>query len=151
MRGAGPALGLALASLLGLNAAAGCGPERGADGVRRVTMEGEIIDPQCYYTHGGRGLAHRSCALFCARGGQDLAFLNRVRDQVIPVIAGRHGQNPNDSLYRWVGYPVIVHGALFGKRGGRALRVDRVQSAGGSGGAPPPGDSVGTDPARPVG
>jgi hypothetical protein len=92
-------------------------------------MEGEIVDPQCYFTHGGRGLAHRACALYCARGGQDLAFLNRSGGRVIPIIAARHGQNPNDSLYRWVGFSVVVQGALFEKNGVRALRVDLVRLA----------------------
>ena len=106
-----------------------CGARPAASAGQAVTLEGEVIDPQCYFTHGGRGLAHRSCALYCARGGQDLAFLNRVGDRVIPIVAGRHGENPNDSLYRWAGHPVIVSGALFEKRGSRALRVDAIRFA----------------------
>ena len=39
-----------------------------------VTMKGEIIDPQCYFTHDSRGLAHAGCAAICAKGGQGLAF-----------------------------------------------------------------------------
>jgi hypothetical protein len=111
---------LALLLALTLAPLAGCGTSRAA---RTVTLEGEVIDPQCYFTHGGQGLAHRDCALMCARGGQGLAFLNRAGGRVYPIIAGRHGANPNDSLYAVVGYPVLVHGTLYEVRGQRALLV----------------------------
>ena len=118
------------ARLLGFAAlalAAGCGRERSA---RAVTLEGEIIDPQCYFTHGGQGLAHRDCALMCARGGQGLAFLNRAGGRVYPIIADRHGANPNDSLYAVVGYPVLVSGMLYEVKGQRALQVARAKRLG---------------------
>jgi len=103
---------------------AGCGAPRAS---RAVTLEGEIIDPQCYFTHGGQGLSHRDCALLCARGGQTLAFLNRAGGRVYPIIAGRHGANPNDSLYAVVGYPVLVRGILYQVRGQQALRVEHAE------------------------
>lgn len=99
-------------------------------------MEGEFIDPACYFTHGGQGPAHRECALTCARTGQDLAFLNRAGGRIYPIIAARHGTDPNDSLYAVVGYPVIVRGTLYETRGQRALvvanaeRVDAGAAAG---------------------
>ena len=114
---------LALAILL----TAGCGAQRAVPVARSVTVEGEIIDPQCFFTHGGRGPGHRAGALLCARGGQDLAFLNRAGGRVYPIIAARHGQNPNDSLDAVVGYPVVVVGALYETGGLRALRVDGIK------------------------
>jgi hypothetical protein len=113
----------AIVLLLAL-ALAGCGASRHA---QAVTLEGEIIDPQCYFTHGGQGLSHRDCALMCARGGQSLAFLNRAGGRVYPIIAGRHGANPNDSLYAVVGYPVLVRGTLYEVRGQRALLVAHAE------------------------
>jgi hypothetical protein len=113
-----------LAALALPTALAGCASPAGA---RAVTMEGEIIDPQCWYTHGGSGLGHRDCALMCARGGQSLAFLNRAGQRVYPIIAAAHGANPNDSLYAVVGYPVIVHGTLFARGGQQALVVSRAE------------------------
>lgn len=105
---------------------AACQP-RVPDEGRKVTMEGEIVDPQCLFTHEGRGLAHRSCALMCARGGQDLAFMNRVGERVLPIIADRHGRNPNAKLYAVVGYPVLVEGTIYTRGKDRVLRVDRVE------------------------
>src|SRR5206468_1365283 len=94
---------------------------------RDVVMEGEIIDPQCWFTHGGEGLAHRACAQMCARGGQDLAFLNRSGGRVYPIIAPGHGANPNDSLVDVVGYPVVIEARLFVRHGQRAIMVRRVK------------------------
>ena len=125
-----PARFLAWLLVLALVPLCACGASRAS---RAVTLEGEIIDPQCYFTHGGVGLAHRDCALMCARGGQGLAFLNRVGGRVYPIIAGRHGENPNDSLYAGVGYPVLVRGTLYEVRGQQALRVvlaERLATAG---------------------
>jgi hypothetical protein len=116
--------------LLVLASSVGCSAPRAA---RAVTLEGEIIDPQCYFTHGGQGLAHRDCALMCARGGQSLAFLNRAGGRVYPIIAGRHGANPNDSLYAVVGYPVLVRGTLYEVRGQQALLVSRAERITGAG------------------
>lgn len=116
-----PALLLLVLSLAPL---AGCGASRAA---REVTLEGEIIDPACYFTHGGQGPAHRECALTCARAGQDLAFLNRSGGRIYPLIAPRHGEDPNDSLYAVVGYPVLVRGLIYQVRDQRALLVSHVE------------------------
>lgn len=122
-RGFGRALLAPLVLALALLPAS-CG---GGPGAQAVTLEGEIIDPQCYFTHGGRGPAHRDCALLCARGGQGLAFLNRAGGRVYPIIADRHGANPNDSLYAVVGYPVLVRGTLYERQGQRALLIKNAE------------------------
>jgi hypothetical protein len=94
---------------------------------REVVLEGEIIDPQCYFTHNATGEAHRPCAIHCGKGGQSFAFLNRAGGKVYPIIAGGHGQNPNDSLYAVVGYPVLVQGTIYEKNGQRVLLVARTE------------------------
>jgi hypothetical protein len=126
--------------------ACACDAARHARAGRTVTLEGEIVDPQCWFTHGARGLEHRSCAIFCARGGQDLAFLNRGDRVVYPVIAARHGLNPNDSLMAFAGYPVIVQGAFFGSGDQRVLRVDLIRRVDGLPPDPLPADTSGGDP-----
>ncbi len=130
---------------LALWLAAGCagGSRRG---VREVTLEGEVVDPQCYFTHGARGAAHRACALYCARGGQDLAFLNRAGQKVYPIIASGHGRNPNDSLLAVVGYPVVLMGRLYERNGRQALVVDRIRRLDGGAGKPAEAESVTVDP-----
>ena len=136
-RGAGAASALVIGLIAALIAGGSCGRPRQDVAGRAVTLEGEIIDPQCYFTHGGRGLAHRSCAIYCARGGQDLAFLNRAGDRMIPLVAARHGADPNAAVLRYVGYPVVVQGVFFEKSGQRVLRVDAIHRLDGG---PPPGE-----------
>lgn len=93
---------------------------------RSVRLRGEIIDPQCYFTHDGRGADHASCAVFCARGGQDLAFLDEADGRVYPLIAATHGMDPNHGLYSHVGRAVDMEGVLF-KRGATSfLLIQRV-------------------------
>lgn len=93
---------------------------------RSVKLRGEIIDPQCFFTHDGRGADHASCALFCARGGQDLAFLDDSDGRVYPLIAATHGMDPNHGLYPHVGKSVQMEGVLF-RRGATAfLLIQRV-------------------------
>jgi hypothetical protein len=110
---------------------------------RTVTLEGEIVDPQCWFTHGARGVEHRSCAAYCARGGQDLAFMNRGDQKVYPLIAARHGLDPNDTLIAYAGYPVMVQGAFFGAGQQRVLRVDGIRRVDGL-----PPDALPPDTAR---
>lgn len=93
---------------------------------RNVRLHGEIIDPQCYFTHDGRGADHAACALLCARGGQDLAFLDEADGRVYPLIAAAHGMDPNHGLTPHVGRAVDMEGVLF-RRGATAfLLIQRV-------------------------
>lgn len=95
--------------------------------VEAVTLEGEIIDPQCWYTHNGEGPGHARCAVSCARGGQNLAFLDRRSGEVYTILAAAHGQNPNDGLYDHVGVPVSVKGTSYRRGANRGLIVESVQ------------------------
>jgi len=93
---------------------------------RTVKLHGEIIDPQCYFTHDGRGADHAACAVMCARGGQDLAFLDEADGRVYPLIAASHGMDPNHGLIPHVGRVVDMEGVLF-RRGATAfLLIQRV-------------------------
>lgn len=142
-------IGLRVSAVLAVFLAIGCTGRGSSTGhgmtSRAVTLEGEIIDPQCYFTHGGgQGLAHRPCALFCARGGQNMAFLNRAGSRVYPIIAAKHGADPNDGLLGYVGYPVVIEGTWFGSKDQRVLRIDAVKRL--DGGAPVAPESVLVDP-----
>ena len=91
-----------------------------------VTMSGEIIDPQCYFTHGSRGAAHASCAAMCAKGGQGLAFLEDATGEVFPLIARAHGSNQNEGLVPHLGKPVQVRGVVYHNAGNAVLLVQSV-------------------------
>ena len=78
-----------------------------------VTVRGELIDPQCWFTHASRGPEHASCARMCAKGGQDLAFLHEATGVVYPLVAAGHGKDPNEKWIEYVGKPVQVKGTIY--------------------------------------
>ncbi len=94
--------------------------------VRPVTLEGELVDPQCWYTHNGEGKEHADCAVVCARGGQDLAFLDQKTGVLYSIIAQGHGKNPNDGMYGHVGKRVRVKGTAYTRAENRGLLVQSV-------------------------
>lgn len=97
--------------------------------VQTVTMEGELIDPQCWFTHNGEGLEHAGCARMCARGGQDLAFLDQETGALYGILAAGHGKNPNEGMYTHVGVRVRVKGTAYERGVNRGLIVQSVEPA----------------------
>lgn len=106
------------------------GPVAEAMGSRDVLLRGEIIDPQCYFTHDSRGLEHASCARMCAKGGQDMAFLDEASGRIWPLIAAGHGRNPNDGLLDHIGKPVEVEGVVFARGANEVLLIHKVSPLG---------------------
>lgn len=98
-----------------------------AASVVKVDLTGELIDPQCWFTHNGEGKNHASCAIKCAKGGQDLAFFDGRTGEVHTLIAMGHGTNPNDGLYGHVGVPVRVRGTLYKRGVNSGLIVENVE------------------------
>ena len=141
----GPGTYARLAAVL-LALLAGACMRKESDQARLVTLEGEIVDLQCYFTHGARGLDHRACALFCAKGGQNMAFLNRAGEKVIPIVGRHHGADPNDSTLAYVGYPVVMMGRLYERGGQRVLTVERVKRLDGLPAPPVTAESLTVDP-----
>jgi hypothetical protein len=100
--------------------------------VRSMTMKGEIVDPQCWIQHDGRGKAHTGCAIACAKAGQTLAFLDERTGTLYQLLAENHSSNPNEKWYGLVGKPLIVRGDVMGRGGMNAivLRTAVVDRAG---------------------
>lgn len=94
-----------------------------------VQLAGEIIDPQCYFTHDGRGLAHAACAVRCAEGGQGLSFLEEPSGKVYPLIAKAHGASQNEGLYPHIGMPVKVKGVVISRGENSVLLIQSVVPA----------------------
>ena len=119
--------GLVLAvAAMALPAAA---PVKAAPRFASVTMSGEIIDPQCYYTHDSRGMAHASCAAMCAKGGQGLSFLDDASGVVYPLIAKAHGASQNAGLLPHLGKPVQVKGVVYRKTSTAVLLIHSVAAS----------------------
>lgn len=93
----------------------------------QVQLVGEIVDPQCWFTHDGQGEDHRGCAVMCAEGGQGLALFETKTGRLYSIIAGSHGESPNKGLIEHVASPVRVSGTLFSRGSNQALVVQSVQ------------------------
>jgi hypothetical protein len=91
--------------------------------VKSMTMKGEIVDPQCWIQHDGRGMAHTGCALACAKAGQTLAFLDDRTGTLYQLLAENHSSNPNEKWYGLVGKPVIVKGDVMARGGMNAIVI----------------------------
>lgn len=100
-----------------------------AASVEKVTLTGELIDTQCWFTHNGEGKGHAACAVKCAKGGQDLAFLDTRTGEMHSLIASGHGKNPNEGLYDHVGVPVQVRGTLYKRGTNSGLLLENVALA----------------------
>ena len=88
---------------------------------KTVTMKGEIVDPQCWIQHDGRGLAHAGCATACAKAGQTLAFLDDKTGTLYQLLAENHSANPNEKWYGLIGKPVIARGDVMARGGMNAI------------------------------
>lgn len=113
-----------------------CGPRfaraHGEEAVKptAITAQGELIEPLCYFTHGSVGTDHISCATFCAKGGQNVAFLDKRTKHVYQLIAKDHGQNPTTPLLAFLGKPVTVSGQVYSQDGNSVLRIEHIQLVG---------------------
>jgi len=94
---------------------------------QQVQLVGELVDPQCWFTHDGQGEDHRDCAVMCAEGGQGLALYEAKTGRLYSIIAGSHGESPNKGLIEHVASPVRVSGTLFSRGSNQALVVQSIQ------------------------
>lgn len=95
--------------------------------VTKVNLTGEVVDPQCWFTHNGEGKDHAACAIKCAKGGQDLAFLDARTGEIHTLIATGHGADPNEQFYGHVGVPVRVRGTLYKRGVNSGLLVENIE------------------------
>jgi type 1 fimbria pilin len=106
--------------------AATAAAEKTTTKTKTVTMKGEIVDPQCWIQHDGRGLAHAGCATACAKAGQTLAFLDDKSGTLYQLLAENHSSNPNEKWYGVIGKPVIVRGDVMARGGMNAIVLRSV-------------------------
>ena len=99
---------------------------RVATQTENVTMNGEVVDPQCYFVHDSRGIAHAACAAKCAKGGQGMSFLDDATGVVYPLIARTHGVSQNEGLLQHLGKPIQVKGVVFRKGPSFVLLIQSV-------------------------
>ena len=98
-----------------------------ADDPKEVTVKGEVIDQVCFETkNGARGEAHRSCALSCAKRGNQMAIIEDGSDTVY-AIAGDYSENKNEKLIPFVAEKVEAKGTVTEEDGKKLLTITSIK------------------------
>ena len=101
---------------------------------KQITVVGEVVESQCYITglNGpGKGIAHKECALKCAKGGIPLSILDDKTGKL--YLAGQSKKamaGANDLLIPFIAEKVKVTGRVFEKGGIKMLLISKVSKEG---------------------
>jgi hypothetical protein len=81
-----------------------------------VNLEGEIVDPKCYFgaMKPGENIPHRDCAIRCISGGIPPVFAvkNQKGETNYMLLTDESGNAINDKILQYVGIPVRLKGNL---------------------------------------
>lgn len=104
-----------------------------------VTLQGEIIDPKCYFgvMKPGSGKPHRDCAIRCVEGGISPVFRtgNEKQEMNYYLLLDSTGKKMNERLVNYIGEPVSIEARaiqyddwviLYLNGGGNIKRVSRL-------------------------
>jgi hypothetical protein len=93
-----------------------------------VTLQGEIIDPKCYFgaMKPGRSKPHRSCAIRCISGGIPPVFVvrNGAGDTNYYLLTDKNGQAIHQEILDYVAEPVQLKGQLSRRDDWFVLRIN---------------------------
>lgn len=93
-----------------------------------MTVKGEVVDVACSTDKkdDGKGAAHASCAMSCAKSGQPVGILTA---DSIYTVTGDYAANKNAKLLDFVAKNVIVTGAVTEKDGVKSINVKSIKLA----------------------
>jgi hypothetical protein len=93
-----------------------------------MTVKGEVVDVACSTSkkEAGKGDAHASCAMVCARKGQPVGILTA---DAIYTVTGDYAANSNAKLLDFVAKNVVVTGEVTEKDGQKTINVKSIKLA----------------------
>ncbi len=93
-----------------------------------MTVKGEVVDIACATSKkdAGKGAAHASCAMSCAKSGQPVGVLTA---DAIYTVTGDYTANKNAKLLDFVAKTVIVTGEVTEKDGVKSINVKSIKLA----------------------
>ena len=93
-----------------------------------MTVKGEVVDIACATgkKDAGKGDAHASCAMSCAKSGQPVGVLTA---DAIYTVTGDYAANKNAKLLDFVAKKVIVTGEVTEKDGVKSINVKSIKLA----------------------
>jgi hypothetical protein len=92
-----------------------------------VQLQGEIIDPKCYFgaMTPGQGKPHRSCAIRCISGGIPPVLAVRNGEDVdYYLLRGKDGESINQEILDLVALPVSLQAEVLEYGDWKVLRCD---------------------------
>jgi hypothetical protein len=97
-------------------------------GASDMTVKGEVVDIACSTKKGdgGRGEAHASCAMVCAKKGMPVGVLTA---DAVYTVTGDYAANNNAKLLDFVAKRVIVTGEVTEKDGVKSINVKSIKLA----------------------
>jgi hypothetical protein len=92
-----------------------------------VTLDGEVVDFECYLRDGSRGERHKNCALTCRKNGGSLAIIQDQTGDLYPVAGNTAASDPGAAIAEFIGTRVAVRGQLYERAGARILVVEHAE------------------------
>jgi hypothetical protein len=91
-----------------------------------MTVKGEVVDIACAMDKkdAGKGAAHASCAMSCAKSGQPVGIMTA---DAIYTVTGDYASNKNAKLLDFVAKNVVVTGAVTEKDGVKSINVKSIK------------------------
>jgi len=96
-----------------------------SDQGKKTTVNGEVLDMQCYTSGGAHGADHKACAQKCIKGGAPIGLLDKDGNTILLV---QDEENPGDypKLADYAGDKVTVTGTLYNRGGMKSMVVATV-------------------------
>jgi len=91
-----------------------------------MTIKGEVVDIACATskTEAGKGAAHATCAMVCAKKGQPVGILTA---DAIYAVTGDYTAGTNAKLLDFVSKNVIATGAVSEKDGVKSINLKSIK------------------------
>jgi len=91
-----------------------------------VTVQGEVLDSACYFTHEARGKGHEECATKCIQKGIPMALIDS-KGELYLLNEDHEKTEPYNQLKNMAAKNVTVTGNLVQKQGWKVLFVQSVK------------------------
>jgi hypothetical protein len=92
-----------------------------------ATIQGEIVDLECYIAKGSHGAEHKTCAQMCAKKGAPIGVLTDS-GQVFLLLHDHSNSDPYEAAKKLAGERAEVSGKKFSKQGIPSIVVGSVKA-----------------------
>src|SRR3990172_10688189 len=119
-------LWIVVALVFALGVSAYAHEQHHSKGGKPVTVQGEVLDSACYFTHEARGQGHEECATKCIQKGIPMALIDS-KGELYLQNEDHEKTEPYNQLNNMAAKNVTVTGNLVQKQGWKVLFVQSVK------------------------